>query len=595
MDDLADYVEFSVTSASKSTYSKYSNELNEQAGELISLQIDKFNALTTFIDLDKFDDVLHDSSQSNDSLLIFFLDRVMLNKLVGEKVINWSPKLAKLYPLRTQGDGNCLCHAIMVYLFGLHDHQLILRDVLKNYINGSNAAELKKRYLANRLAVDSSLKIEADERILESDWNEVQTMNRNAASKSGDKEALLYLEEIHVFALANLLKRTIIVVSLETVRNLQANSLRGIYLPVLNEAASCYRRPIIIGFQDFHFFPIVHATHTNKKLDNLIYDDLSESKSNCHTNSYFPLMLNNFESMNIHYLTPDEEKKVFKLFNQYLTIAEVPLASEENTEALPTLCCEISDKMKPENGLNLYFDYLSQKLPKKMLFVNRFCKEASCMVYARADCSGYCQSCYEKSIRGAKPTTNYCRSSKCSKIIKPTDVYCDECSQDATKARWGRKCIICANEAIYASNYCEKHTSAMKQPKWCKEDYCREIARDECEGFCSGCYERLLTHHAKQVKRMGEPVLAKHPPTGYIMQQNVCSTQSCSNPVTSPNANNLCSTCYHRLTTSSAVARCKTATNLQPPTQQTSMQPDANRDKCTCSLVCLCKTTTQKN
>ena len=108
---------------------------------------------------------------------------------------------------------------------------------------------------------------------------------------------------------------------------------------------------------------------------------------------------------------------------------------------------------------------------------------------------------------------------------------------------------------MYASNYCEKHTSAMKQPKWCKEDSCREIARDECEGFCSACYER---HHAKQVKRMGEPVLAKRPPTGYTMQQNVCSTQSCSNPVTSPNANNLCSTCYHRWTTSSAVARCKT-------------------------------------
>jgi hypothetical protein len=56
----------------------------------------------------------------------------------------------------------------MMYLFGLHDHQFILRGVLKNYLNGSSAAELKKRYMDHRLAVDSSLKIEADERILES-------------------------------------------------------------------------------------------------------------------------------------------------------------------------------------------------------------------------------------------------------------------------------------------------------------------------------------------------------------------------------------------------------------------------------------------
>jgi hypothetical protein len=117
MDELADYVEFSVTGVSKVTYSRYGNELNEQAGELISLHFDKFNALTTYIDLDRLDEVVRDSSQSKDSLLIFFIDRAMLNKLAGERVINWSRKLAKLYPLRTQGDGNCL--VIFVFkLFG---------------------------------------------------------------------------------------------------------------------------------------------------------------------------------------------------------------------------------------------------------------------------------------------------------------------------------------------------------------------------------------------------------------------------------------------------------------------------------------------
>ena len=117
MDELADYVEFSVTGVSKVTYSRYGNELNEQAGELISLHFDKFNALTTYIDLDRLDEVVRDSSQSKDSLLIFFIDRAMLNKLAGERVINWSRKLAKLYPLRTQGDGNCLV-IFVLKLFG---------------------------------------------------------------------------------------------------------------------------------------------------------------------------------------------------------------------------------------------------------------------------------------------------------------------------------------------------------------------------------------------------------------------------------------------------------------------------------------------
>lgn len=56
----------------------------------------------------------------------------------------------------------------MVCLLGLHDDQLILRSLLKNYMNGDSAYQLKQRYMANRNSMDSLLNIEVDKRILES-------------------------------------------------------------------------------------------------------------------------------------------------------------------------------------------------------------------------------------------------------------------------------------------------------------------------------------------------------------------------------------------------------------------------------------------
>jgi len=105
MDYLVDFVEYSVANITKSAH--YESE-NEHVSYLRSMQIEKLYGLTTFIDLDKLDTVSHNRSQSKDHLLRLFIDKVVLNELVRENVINNSSNLAKLYPLRTAGDGNCL-------------------------------------------------------------------------------------------------------------------------------------------------------------------------------------------------------------------------------------------------------------------------------------------------------------------------------------------------------------------------------------------------------------------------------------------------------------------------------------------------------
>ena len=73
-----------------------------------------------------------------------------------------------------------------------------------------------------------------------------------------------FLEDAHIFALANLLMRPIIVIALEHIslnhlENIQKNYLRGIYLPVLMKPEECIRYPIVIAFQDRHFVPLLFA------------------------------------------------------------------------------------------------------------------------------------------------------------------------------------------------------------------------------------------------------------------------------------------------------------------------------------------------
>lgn len=80
------------------------------------------------------------------------------------------------------------------------------------------------------------------------------------ATGTTTSSSLLYLEDIHIFGLANMLQRPIIVIALEKIQNIQPIHLRGIYLPLLAEnAAACVKDPIVIAFHRYHFVPLVFA------------------------------------------------------------------------------------------------------------------------------------------------------------------------------------------------------------------------------------------------------------------------------------------------------------------------------------------------
>lgn len=55
----------------------------------------------------------------------------------------------------------------MLYLIGIQDHQNILRNTLKAYLNGTFSNELKERFIIHRKYLDQTLSIQSEDHILE--------------------------------------------------------------------------------------------------------------------------------------------------------------------------------------------------------------------------------------------------------------------------------------------------------------------------------------------------------------------------------------------------------------------------------------------
>lgn len=152
-----------------------------------------------------------------------------------------------------------------------------------------------------------------------------------------------FLEEMHVFVLANVLKRPIIILGESTVRSLrdgdslEHNNFVGIYLPLLWCPTLCDRSPIILCFFMNHFQPLITRYHLP-----------SEPKARFAV----PLVNAQLEPLHIHFLLPEEDGKAHNLLQKYLYTSEVFQASSDGTN---------NDVILVAN-FKLYADYIEWEL-----------------------------------------------------------------------------------------------------------------------------------------------------------------------------------------------------------------------------------------
>uniref|UniRef100_A0A1I7Z2U7 Ubiquitinyl hydrolase 1 n=1 Tax=Steinernema glaseri TaxID=37863 RepID=A0A1I7Z2U7_9BILA len=159
--------------------------------------------------------------------------------------------------LMNRGSSSSLCDAVMQFMYGLCDRFSLLRDALAfNISHSTNKFEARWREHVQRMARECALILsDAD---LKRDWEDIVTAVTNPTSA---------LEPIHVFVLAHVIARPIIVIMMDEAHNEEemrekescknTHCYEGIYLPVLLPISLCSRSPVILGYQNGSFHALV--------------------------------------------------------------------------------------------------------------------------------------------------------------------------------------------------------------------------------------------------------------------------------------------------------------------------------------------------
>ena len=184
--------------------------------------------------------------------------------------LNWwcsqSPGPARrLIPLATSGDGNCLLHAASLAMWGIHDRLLTLRQALQETLTDSPmAGSLRRRWtydIEQRNKEAGGLVYSQME--WDREWNDVLRLS-SCQERPSDSLQPHYesLEEIHVFALAHVLHRPLIVISDKYLRDCDNVPIApiyfgGVYLPLERHPTKCSKTPLLLTYEASHFSALV--------------------------------------------------------------------------------------------------------------------------------------------------------------------------------------------------------------------------------------------------------------------------------------------------------------------------------------------------
>ncbi|NWI16906.1 OTU7B protein, partial [Crypturellus soui] len=208
------------------------------------------------------------------------IEQSMLVALEQAGRLNWwaavDPSCQRLLPLATTGDGNCLLHAASLGMWGFHDRDLMLRKSLYTLMDkGLEREALKRRWRWQQTQQNKESGLVYTEEEWQKEWNELiklasseprvhyGTNGGNCGGVESSEEPVYEsLEEFHVFVLAHVLKRPIVVVADTMLRDSGGEAFApipfgGIYLPLEVPANKCHRSPLVLAYDQAHFSALV--------------------------------------------------------------------------------------------------------------------------------------------------------------------------------------------------------------------------------------------------------------------------------------------------------------------------------------------------
>uniref|UniRef100_A0A8C9TGU9 ubiquitinyl hydrolase 1 n=1 Tax=Scleropages formosus TaxID=113540 RepID=A0A8C9TGU9_SCLFO len=197
--------------------------------------------------------------------------------------LNWWSTMCtsckRLLPLATTGDGNCLLHAASLGMWGFHDRDLVLRKSLYAMMkSGAQREALKRRWRWQQTQQNKESGLVYTEEEWEREWNELLKLAssepRTHLSKS-EEPVYESLEEFHVFVLAHVLRRPIVVVADTVLRDSGGEAFApipfgGLYLPLEVPPSRCHCSPLVLAYDQAHFSALVSMEQKDQQREQAV-------------------------------------------------------------------------------------------------------------------------------------------------------------------------------------------------------------------------------------------------------------------------------------------------------------------------------------
>ncbi|XP_054987323.1 OTU domain-containing protein 7B isoform X2 [Sorex araneus] len=174
-------------------------------------------------------------------------------------------------------------------MWGFHDRDLILRKALHSLMEkGSEKEALRRRWRWQQTQQNKESGLVYTEDEWQKEWNELTklasseprmhlgTNGANCAGLESSEEPVYEsLEEFHVFVLAHVLRRPIVVVADTMLRDSGGEAFApipfgGIYLPLEVPASQCHRSPLVLAYDQAHFSALVSMEQKENAKDQAV-------------------------------------------------------------------------------------------------------------------------------------------------------------------------------------------------------------------------------------------------------------------------------------------------------------------------------------
>ncbi len=159
-------------------------------------------------------------------------------------------------------------------MWGFHDRELILRTALHRLLTTGREREgIRRRWkLQTGIRNEEAVGLKFSDEEWDFEWSEVVKIATNQPRGQPLTESLRRysslrvryesLEEIHVFALAHVLRRPMIVIADKVLRGVGGEDFApiyfgGIYLPLEISPTLCYKSPVVLAYDASHFSALV--------------------------------------------------------------------------------------------------------------------------------------------------------------------------------------------------------------------------------------------------------------------------------------------------------------------------------------------------